>query len=196
MSTKDTLGYVPIDLQPFEIYPKVSEMLNFIIDKFNEDYADIINKYQNPAEASEEVIDRVIRENGFFYIQNVAGALTNVDTSILLNFMSLLHFMKGTRAGLELVLELLGFTSEIVEWWETTPPGPEHTFDMTVNMDLSNVDDVFATLARIRLFTQHYVYPTFNLATVVFAFEVADAHTLVGAFASNDFNLGLVEESI
>lgn len=196
MSTTDVIKFIPEDLRQFEIHPKVAELLNFIVDKFNTDYGDILNKYKNPSDVSEDVISVIIRENGFSYIANIAANLTDTDTNILLNFMSLLHFMKGTRAGLELVLEVLGFKAEIVEWWETTPPGEEDTFNMTVFMDLSKVDDVFKTLERIRLFTLNYVYPRFQFATVVFAFDMADTATAFVSFGTNDYNLGLVEDTL
>jgi hypothetical protein len=196
LSTKNTLQFVPPDLRGFEIYPKLTEMMDYIVSGFEEQFGDVVNKYANPADASEDVVARVIDEYGFRYIYEIAVDLNNVDVSILLNFMSLLHFMKGTRAGLELVLEVLGFSSNIVEWWETEPRGEEHTFDMTVFMDLSQVTDVFATLARVKTFAENYVYPRFNVATVVFAFEFSAAATAFAGFVTQAASSGVIEGTI
>jgi hypothetical protein len=196
MSTKDTSLYIAPDLRDFEIYPKICELVQYIVDNFENDYSDIINKYQNPALASDDVISEVINEYGFGYINELIDTLENVDISILLNFMSLLHFLKGTRAGLELVLETLGFQAIIVEWWETNPKGPEHTFDMTVLMDLSKVPEVFVTLSKVRLFVEQYVYPKFNIADLVFSFEFAEAHTAHAGFHTQAFTSELIEGTI
>jgi hypothetical protein len=196
LSTKDTIKFVAPDLRSFEVYPKITELMDYIVTGFEAEFGDVVNKYANPADASEDVVARVIDEYGFRYIYELAADLNGLDISILLNFMSLLHFMKGTRAGLELVLEVLGFSSIIVEWWETEPRGEEHTFDMTVLMDLSQVNDVFATLARVRIFAENYVYPKFNVATVVFAFDFSEAITAFAGFVTQSQSSGVIEGTI
>jgi len=196
LSTKDTIQYIPPELQDFEIYPKIAELLDYILAGFEIEFGDVVNKYANPADASEDVIARVIDEYGFRYIYEIAADLEDADISILLNFMSLLHFMKGTRPGLELVLEVLGFSATIVEWWETEPRGEEHTFDMTVFMDLSQVTDVFATLRKVRVFAENYVYPKFNFASVVFAFEFSEAITAFTGFVTQVHTSGVIEGTI
>lgn len=132
MSTKDTSLYIAPDLRDFEIYPKICELVQYIVDNFENDYSDIINKYQNPALASDDVISEVINEYGFGYINELIDTLENVDISILLNFMSLLHFLKGTRAGLELVLETLGFQAIIAEETKPVKKTPSRKVSVTI----------------------------------------------------------------
>lgn len=182
MSIKDTLNYLPKELRKFELNPKVAEMLDYIITNAAEDFKDVSAKYRDPDNAKEEVVESIINEYGFAYINTVIDTLTTLEFNILLQFMGLLHFLKGTREGLDLILSVLGFTFEVVEWWEKDPQGEPHTFDMTIDMDLSLVDDVLATLAQIRAFTEEYVYPKFELANLSFLIEFVAASPILAGF--------------
>jgi len=196
MSTKNILEFIPPDLRQFETYPKYAELLQYIVDNFYLEFNDISAKYKDPSSVTPEVVEQVINEFGFKYIYSITEDFNNFDTTVLLNFMSLLHLMKGTRSGLEIVLQLLGFNATIVEWWETDPRGEEHTFDMTINMNLSIVTDVFKTLDKVRVFIENYVYPKFNFATVVFAFELSEAQTAFAGFSTQTYDFGLIQDSI
>jgi hypothetical protein len=196
VSTQNTIDYVPPDLRNAEIYPQVCALLDHIIAGFQTDLTDITAKYVNPAAASPEVVSLVIAEFGFGYLNDLIDTLTDIDVSILLNFMSLLEFMKGTQRGLELVLGLLGLSVQITNWWETTPRGPQQTFSMTVFVNLSQVADVFATLAKVRTFTLNYVYPLFTSFEVVFDFQLAAAATAMVAFVTQDESSGLIQGTL
>lgn len=169
--------------------------LTFASPGYEQDLGDTTSKYKSPALASAEVVNLVVAEFGFDYLLPLINSLQNIDTSILLNFMSLLQLMKGTRRGLELVLQLLGMTTQITEWWETTPRGPPQTFQMTVFMNLSQVPDVFATLETIRTFTLNFVYPIFESFTVVFEFPMGTAVTGVIGFV-NQQQTGLIQGTL
>lgn len=185
MSIKDTLNYLPKELRKFELNPKVAEMLDYIITNAAEDFKDVSAKYRDPDNAKEEVVESIINEYGFAYINTVIDTLTTLEFNILLQFMGLLHFLKGTREGLDLILSVLGFTFEVVEWWEKDPQGEPHTFDMTIDMDLSLVDDVLATLAQIRAFTEEYVYPKFELANLSFLIKFVAASPILAGFSTH-----------
>lgn len=173
----------------------ISVSFTFSSPGYTQDLGDTVNKYKNPALASTEVVNLVVAEFGFDYLLPLIASLQNIDISILLNFMSLLQLMKGTRRGLELVLGLLGLTTQITEWWETTPRGPPQTFQMTVFMNLSQVPDVFATLDTIRTFTLNFVYPLFTAFEVVFDFLVATAPTGVVSFVDQSYS-GLIQGTL
>lgn len=195
MSEKSALEFIPIDLRERDLYVKIAELMQFIIDGYEQDYLDIKNKYKDPFDASEDIITRVIEEYGFGYINNIISTLNNVETNVLFQFISLLHFYKGTRTGLELVLESLGFGFEIEEWHETFPEGEPFTFNMTVFMDSSKVTNVFSTLDSIRDFVKEYVYPVFKDANVVFDLEFVDILIPVAGFSDRELPV-TIEDSI
>lgn len=182
MSVKDTLKYFPEELRKFQLNPKVAELLDYIVEQTCEDFKDIKDKYRDPDNAKEEVVEAIINEYGFGYINDVIATLTNIEFNILLQFMGLLHFLKGTREGLGLIMTVLGFEYEIEEWWEKTPEGEPHTFDMTIDMNLTTVPDVLQTLAQIRAFTEEYVYPKFGVANLSFLFEFVAATPILAGF--------------
>ena len=171
MTTDNTIEYFQRELRDRDLYIKVAEMLDYISAQHREDFFDVKNKYRNPELLSEEVAANIIEEYGFNYINEIADTLTQVETDILLHFISLVHFLKGHRTGLELILRVLGFEFVIEEWWEQTPKGTPMTFNMDILMNLTIVPDVFETLTKIRNFVEHYVYPKFEIANLVYDFD-------------------------
>lgn len=45
-----------------------------------------------------------------------------------------IHSCKGTLGSLRRVVEPLGFVIEVVEWWQTLPPGPRATFALIISV--------------------------------------------------------------
>lgn len=198
MSTKNTLEFFPKALRSFDLYPKVAEMLDYIMENCSNDFNDIETKYRNPSAITEDIFSQVMIEYGFKYINDIVLTLKDVDRSILFHFIGLLHFYKGTRQGLELILDVLGMSAEITEWWER-PEGEMEpfTFDMLVYMDLSNVKgDLFTTLEIIKKFTKHYVFPVFKTANVSFIFEFAQVKVISAGFSSFTTANTLIEATI
>ena len=87
MSIKDTLNYLPKELRKFELNPKVAEMLDYIITNAAEDFKDVSAKYRDPDNAKEEVVESIINEYGFAYINTVIDTLTTLEFNILLQFI-------------------------------------------------------------------------------------------------------------
>ena len=46
----------------------------------------------------------------------------------------MIHRNKGTRSAVESILGGLGFTVEIIEWWEKEPKGTPGTFDLSIEI--------------------------------------------------------------
>ena len=165
------LELVPEKLRDKELYPKFAEMVDYIVKNFAEEFEDVKYKYRGPDVVREDVIKEIISELGFSYIRSVMDTLTNFQFNTLLQFVSLINLLKGSRQGLELVLLLLGFDSFIQEWWEKNPKGTPYTFEIVVIMDENQVTDVFETLARVQVFARAYVFPV--IENVDFRFSVS-----------------------
>ena len=178
----DSIVKVPLRLRNKALYKKFAEMLDFQIEVLDDEFKDIKFKFRDSEQLSDETVLEIVKEQGFEYIADIVSTLQNIQTNNLLNFVSLLHLLKGHRDGLELVLTLLGFEFEIREWWEQDPQGDPHTFDMDIFLNLSQVSNVFLTLNRIRTFVENYVYPKFEVANLIVDFQFAQAHALVAGF--------------
>ena len=132
-----------------EIYPKITGMLDHIINNALEEFEDVKYKYSGPDVVREDVVKNIVTELGFGYITEVMNTITNFEFNVLLEFVSLLNLLKGSRQGLELILKLLGFNSFILEWWQQTPIGEPDTYIITVIMDSNIVPDAVKTLDKV-----------------------------------------------
>lgn len=195
MSTYDVLKYVPEKLRTLPIYVKVSELLQYVVDRAYEENRDISEKFKYPETAKEEAIYTTILEFGYEYIADLGDQITSVDKASLIQFISLLHLLKGTRRGLELVLTLLGFTFEITEWWEEGGSGEPMTFNMTVFIGLSGVENVFTTLTNLRSFIRNYVLPKLDDTFVVFDVEFVELTVITAGFVDKEIE-GLIEDTL
>lgn len=195
MSLKDTIKFFAERLRNEEIYPKIASMTDYIVQNAETDFQDVIAKYTDPGNASDDVIDRVIDEFGFSYINDIVDTITGIEKNILFQFLSLLHLLKGSRIGLQLVLEILGFEATIVEWWEESPKAEPDTFKIDIVFNLSQVSDVFLTLDRIRTFVIQYVYPKLIQTNINVDIEFAQGDTAVAGFFLEEKN-GLIEDTL
>jgi len=169
-NTNNSITAFPPDVRQQDIYPKVSEMMDFIISNFESEITDTKFKWTGPNQLSEDTIKEIITELGFGYIRGVMDTITNFEFNTLVSFVSLLNLLKGQREGFELVLRLLGFDSIIIEWWEASPEQAPWTFELVVIMDTTLVPNVFETLQRIQTFARHYVFP--KISNVDFRFSL------------------------
>lgn len=131
-------------------------------DKLALAYYDIWNKYTNPEDMTDDSIREFIKDHGYGYILDLLS-ITHDTLQNLLLLLPLIHFLKGSREGLEVVMSLLQVSSrevrtEIKVWHELDPLGEEDTFEIESDIDLSTVDASF--FEKFDTFIQKYVYPT------------------------------------
>ena len=157
-------------------------MLQYIIQNFDDNMLDIEAKFKDPFVSSDRVIDEVIEEFGFSYISDLADTLTGIDKSILVSFLTLLSNLKGSRKGLELVLQILGIENVVTEWFEDTPVGEPNTFRLDVFLDLGQTQSVFETVRTLKEFLRFYVVPILSLSSFVFSISVAQTNNYHAGF--------------
>lgn len=46
-----------------------------------------------------------------------------------------IHRLKGTVGAVELAMESLGHETQLIEWWQTQPPGAPYTFTAEIDVD-------------------------------------------------------------
>lgn len=60
------------------------------------------------------------------------------------------HKKKGTIGALRRVVEPLGFLIRVLEWWQTTPPGPRGTFRLDIGvLDTGITEEMYQELERL-----------------------------------------------
>jgi len=61
-----------------------------------------------------------------------------------------IHRHKGTIGAVRRVVEPLGYLLDLVEWWQTEPPGPRGTFGMSIAVqELGITESMFLELERL-----------------------------------------------
>lgn len=73
---------------------------------------------------------------------------------------------KGTANSVRQVVAAFGGNVQIREWWQATPPGPPHTFEMVLNLageggttaSAQFVDDVIAEVERSKPVRSHFTF--------------------------------------
>ena len=198
MSIKDTITKVPLKLRGKSLQKKFAEMADYIVLQSCdggisvEGVVDTRYKYRDPDKLTPEVVSEIIKEYGFDYINDIVATLQNIETNVLIHFISLLHLLKGHRDGLELTLKVLGFDFQIEEWWEQSPQNKPHTYNMNIFFNLSQVTDVFETLNGIRIFSENYVYPKLLVANLIVDFQFSDAQTAIAGFQTFECSAEIV----
>jgi hypothetical protein len=156
------------NLRNDEFFVKVAELIDFETDTYKNEFADVRFKFQDPTQLREEAIKEIVNEFGFEYLRRLMDTLAEVEFNVLVDFISLLNLLKGSRRGLETVLRLIGLDSIITEWWEASPQQEEFTYDLTVIATNSIVPDFNDTLEKTEVFVRHYIAAKLRLIQIRF----------------------------
>lgn len=180
--------------QNTELWAKINEMVQYIVDNANTDLDPVRNKYRNPAALDNETIKQIIVENGYGYIRDVMDTLNGFDFDVMISFVDLIGNLKGTRRGMELVLRLMGFDSIIKEWWQNdTREAEPWSYEIIVIMDTSFVVDVYNTLDKLKIFSENYVLAMIDNIDIRFsAAKFAEALPIMGGFHNASYRGTLV----
>lgn len=125
-------------------------------------YFELINKYQNPQDLPVENIRELIKEQGYDYIVELISP-TESDLKILINLLVLIHLLKGSTKGLEIVLSIFSLKSEpsdieISQWYDEIPVADENTFNISTKIDMNTISNSF--FQNFDNFIKNYVYPS------------------------------------
>jgi hypothetical protein len=148
---------------------KVLPMLDWVLsndymfsEQMNDCFNSLINKYQNTQDLPYEEIVEVINESGYGYILDLLSPDTET-VKVLVYLLVLIHMLKGSRKGLEIVLSLFAFVGQnsntvITEWFEVFPIiDEENTFTVESTVDVNKLNENF--FANFSNFIKQYVYP-------------------------------------
>jgi len=173
----NSIKYIPKKLQEHQLYTQVTELIDKVIADNQQYFDDIAYKHKDYSKVSPDAIEATIDEYGYDYLLDIMK-LTETEPEDLINFLALIHYLKGNKKGLELVLRLLNVSFTVEEWWEQLPLGEPMTYDLTVNVNFTSTS-VMQTLRVFRTFLESYVYPKVILS-LIFQATIADMDTHFG----------------
>jgi len=173
MNQRDIVSaYIPKHLRGTELYTKLQELLLYVVDTSATELTDVKYKFKDNSQLSSDGVKNTILEQGFGYIVDVMNTVENLEFNVMLSFMDVINQLKGTRAGLELVLKLMGFDSIIAEWWEDPSVEKDKwSYELIVIFNSSNVPNIFDTLEKVKEFSDNYVLGKISNVEVRFSAE-------------------------
>ena len=129
-----------------KLIPLLDHMLSVespYADKLALAYFDIWNKYTNPEDMTPESIKALVRELGYGYILDLL-ATTDDNLSKILFLLPLIHYLKDSKLGLEVVFSLLQsndkpVNTKVTVWHEANPVMEEDTFSVESDINLASV---------------------------------------------------------
>ena len=132
--------YLPKKLANNNKFQKICSLIDSLISDNSEYFSyeksqlnSVINKYRDFRNLDNTTIHQVVSEFGYQYIIDILE-LPDSRLRDLMGFLALINMLKGSRPGLELVLSLLGFEFELLEWWEdpvTLPQKCTYALELT-----------------------------------------------------------------
>jgi hypothetical protein len=163
----DSLNSLPEYLRDKPLFIKICELLDWVAENKAEiDYEKLRNKYNSLFVFDEDYTMQMVSELGYSYIFDILS-LTEDEAKVVVNYLNAIHYYKGTRRGLELVLTLLGIVFTLTEWWEDpdrVPPLIPYTFMLDVHVDYSRVTR--ETIRKLKVFVRDYVYPLWEISYI------------------------------
>lgn len=90
-----------------------------------------------------------------------------------------IHRRKGTVAAVKKALTSLGHRGQLVEWWQTEPPGTPHTFLAEIEIGNRGIDDIAVAAIERQIVTVKPVRSHFTMRLV----GRSEAQARLGCFA-------------
>jgi hypothetical protein len=168
--------YLPPALAKNTYYSKICSLIDSLLSTNSEYFeyeldalGDVINKYRDIDNLRNITIHQVVREFGYQYIIDILE-LPDSRLRDLVAYLALINMLKGTKAGLELVLSLLGFDFKLLEWFEDPILLPErNTYALElIFKDMGMKSDFYRNFYR---FSREYVYPLLAKLVVYFKYS-------------------------
>ncbi len=175
--------FLPSELTTDELTIEFYKIVDYLIE-FNTLYLkDTLFKFKDRSKIQVDALQSYITEQGYEYIVNVLE-LTKEQLETLTEYLNLIHFLKGTRRGLELVMNLLGIVVEIEEWWESDPKEEPHTFSLDMQFNLGNIRH--DTVVRVIDFVSHYVFPKLRDIIITYEANIVNAGVMIAGVFDQD----------
>jgi hypothetical protein len=186
---KPTIQYLPqwhkeTDQQ---LYQKMTEILDHIVKDVEFEISGLRNKYLDYSTLTKDLTEIMIQEMGYSYITEVLD-LSEEQLHVILGYLGVIHAFKGTKAGLELCLQLMGAKYTITEWWEANPTRTPDTFSLLIDLNLSGMKR--DTMTKLHSFVRQYVYPVMDAIEYTFQATLLDLSIRMGGGSIHEVSPG------
>jgi len=168
-----SLNFLPKKLQEDELFIKVSELLDFIIQNNDDFINNVLKKYSNYEEVDVKGVEGTGNERGFDYILSLMGTTPDEKRKILY-FIQLISILKDTKRGVLLISDILGASARVREWFETGGTTTPMTYELWWGIPTGYNINLVAE--KLLYFLENYVYP--KLAYWYIYYE--DSYALAG----------------
>ena len=172
-----------------ELWIKLNSLMTYVMNTSVVLMTDVKYKYIKPEELQTDTVKEILSELGFSYIVDIMDTINGFEFNTMLSFVQYISQLKGTRKGIELVLKLMGFDSIIKEWWEDPNDLRDPwTYEIIIIVNSSYVPDIFTTLEKVRIFSEHYVLAKISNIDVRFASDqFADRYPVMAGFVHSHY---------
>lgn len=184
--TRVSYGYLlPAARLQEAMFQELVEILDFL--KLHEEtfFDDLSYKYADQVRLRTTSVKEVVAEFGYNYITDFLG-LTAKELQSTMEYIALIHYLKGHESGLSLVFELLGVDARWEEWWEASPQGIPDTWKLWVNLDIAKASGSLAN--KIINFTRQYVYPVMQDFEVAYSVDLIKLGTAIGGYIDASYS--------
>lgn len=197
----DNTRYIPKRLNNDDLFKLVRLVLQEEDNYYDNAFRDVLEKYYISNAVSEDVVREVFKESGLESIVDLFDTFETVNYQSILAFSALIILLKGNITGYKLVLDIIGFEYDLLEWWEQTPQkGKPNTFSIDVNLNASEVDSVYDTFQKIKRFTSEYILPKIDPLGFTMTIDFAEMGYLLASFTEQtrylDFEDEIIDENL
>lgn len=166
------------------LYKELVEIMDFLSLHEEIYFDDLAYKFADHSRLRTTSIKEVIAEFGYNYITDFLG-LTDKELQTAMAYIALIHYLKGSEAGLTVVFEILGISARWEEWWETEPKGIPGTWKLWVDLDVEKASGHLAE--RVINFTRQYVYPIMQEFEVAYKVSLIDLGIAIAGFFEAEY---------
>ena len=182
----NSIKYLPEALAKNDKFIKICSLIDCLISDNSKYFTyeknqlnAVINKYKDFRNLDNTTIHQVVKEFGYQYIIDILE-LPDSRLRDLVAYLSLINMLKGSRQGLELVLSLLGFQFDLLEWWEDPILLPNKcTYALELTFIDMGMDPTF--FEKFDQFSREYVYPILARLLIYFKLTYGQYYTGMAA---------------
>lgn len=142
-------------------------------------FNDYLHKYNDLLKVRTKSLKEIIAETGYNYVADLLNLEDN-ELITLVKYMNIISDLKGSKSGLEVVFNLLSMRYSMQEWWETTPKGTPHTWDLSIEVEIEKV--IGDMIGKLLIFTRNYIYPIIGNFEITYKINMAELAIVMAGF--------------
>lgn len=194
--------FFPVNWRKYPLYKDiVIPLIDHVLELTEEKFKYINDKYKDYQSMEVSVAEELISELGFGYVLD-GVTLDSEDARIIIGYLKLFHLLKGSNDGFKVILDLLGYDYEHLEWFKIDAntaytrqqlmdvgylpiDSDPYTFKVVLNLILGDID--FEQLRKLKSFSRHYIYSVLSLFMKI-SFDLAEINITFAGFVDQKYD--------